>query len=431
MTRMARLVLIVLAVALTAGASPAPSAATERDASGLYNQMLAGWDPATDPDGINLCYRGVFLMYTDVQYPQYEIQQKACACAELILGRVQESGIILRYTDRDNVNSKLMTGLGAWALSTAYWYTGDERYAEAARLAGDYLIADMDHWEATYPAACDDPRTAFQRNGGNNETCLTSYCYTSPNDLGLVALGTGAIAYYGAGGEPYYSYTLKLADATYDMQLADGSWHDGYALKIPTRWDRSCHYVTMAMMGLWMGYKISGDERYAQSLTEAWAWYGGMQAGSGAVYDIWVDGENLYKAPGDDNPHDFLQVDGQTDEKAYFTSASKTYLGEFSFMLAASLLSNVGLDPAGSVRTADYLGSRMVFSNWYVLSYALAAQEPLRVLYLPESRSLSCGFVGANGSPPPVESPFPYALAGGAAGVLILAAAVFAWRMRR
>jgi hypothetical protein len=184
----------------------------------------------------------------------------------------------------------------------------------------------MEEWKSTYPAECDDPRCALARNGGNNESSLTSYCWTSPNDLGLVALGIGAVVYYGAGGDKYHNYCCMLADALYDMQLQDGSWYDGYAYKLPTRWDRSTHYVTMAMMGTWMAYKITGDERYSDSLEASWKWLLQMQNGSGSVYDIWVDDENLYKASqGDDNRHDFLQQNGETNAKEYYSYPFKTF----------------------------------------------------------------------------------------------------------
>ena len=418
---------VLFFIVVVAMASPA---AAEPDAASLYRQMLSTWDPEAEEDGINLCYLCIFLLYADLSSPGYDMQQKAMACAERILSLVQDDGEVLRYPGTANVNSKLITGLGAWALSVAYWYTGDETYAEAARRAADWLMKDMDAWERTYPTVCDDPRTLVQRNGGRNETCLTSYCYTSPNDLGLVGLGIGAVVCYGAGKEPYYGYALKLADALYDMQLKDGSWYDGYALRIPTRWDRSTHYVTMAMMGLWMAYKISGDPRYASSLEGAWAWMAGMQASSGAVYDLWVDDGNLSKVPaGVSNACDFLQVAGQTDVKEYYASPAKTYLGEFSFVLAGAFLTNAGLVAPGDSRTAAYLAARTAYSNWYILSAALRGEEPVRPLPV-FGAVLSLGQEHAGASLVPQSGGHTVVLAGALIVVAIALGAAW-WRRRR
>jgi hypothetical protein len=152
--------------------------------------------------------------------------------------------------------------------------------------------------------------------------------------------------------------------------------------------------------------------RYALALAEAWEWVVDMQVASGAVYDIWVDDANMYKAPGGSNPHDFLQVGGNTDVKEYYSSASKTYLGEFSLMLAAALLGNVGVPAPGAGATADYLGSRMVFSNWYVLSYALGALEPLRVFPAPIAVHGTGGTDGLGGEPGQGTLPYPSFLTG-------------------
>lgn len=351
---------------------------TPEEASDLYQKTSFTWLPAESEDGINLCYRLILLVQMDLALSDPDLQAIAMGYAEEILLRQKASGEVMAQRDVNNVNSKLMTGLGAWALSAAYSYTGEERYASAARLAADYLIDEMEEWESAYPAECDDPRTRLARNQGANESALTSYCWTSPNDLGLVALGIGSVVYYGAGGKDYYDACCKLADALYDMQLSDGSWYDGYAYKIPTRWDRSVHYVTMSMMGLWMAYKISGSERYSGALGQAWEWMQGMQCGSGAVYDIWVDDENLSKAPSSgDNRFDFLQVGGDTNVKEYFDYPFKTYLGEFSFVLSGAFMSNVGLPSEGYLLTKGYLQGRLVISNWYLLSLTMEVNEPI------------------------------------------------------
>jgi len=353
-------------------------ASTPEEGYELYEKTSYAWQDPADEDGINLCYRSILLAQMDLSLADPELQSLALDYFHEILSRQTGSGEIMRYRDGGTVNSKLMTGLGAWALSLAYAYTGDDAYAEAARLAADYLIVEMDEWEDTYPSECDDPRCELARNGGDNSSALTSYCWTSPNDLGLVALGIGAVVYYGAGGDEYYDYCCKLADALYDMQLADGSWYDGYAYTIPSRWDRSTHYVTMAMMGTWMAYKITGDDRYSDSLSASWEWLVDMQISSGAVYDIWVDDENLQKAPeNDDNRYDFLQVDGDTNVKDYYNYAFKTFLGEFSFILSGSFMNNVGLESDGYEVTKQYLDERMAISNWYLLSLTLETEEQI------------------------------------------------------
>ena len=366
--------LFILIVSAFPGVHCSVSEATE-----LYEKTSSAWLPTEVEDGINLCYRFLLLVKIDEAAPDPGLQDLAIEYAEEILSRQTMSGEIYRYRDGGSVNSKLMTGLGAWAMSAAYAYTGDERFMMAARLAADFLIHEMEKWEDTYPSDCDDPRAEVARNGGENTSSLTSYCWTSPNDLGLVALGVGSLVYYGAGGKEYYGHCCHLADAIYDMQLTDGSWYDGYALKIPTRWDRSVHYVTMAMMGTWMAYKISGSEKYERSLNEAWAWMTSMQFYSGAVFDIWVDDGNLYKAPGnDDNRYDFLQVNGDTNEKEYYTYPFKTYLGEFSLMLSGAFMGNVGLDNEDYELTKSYLMERLAISNWYILALVLEDEEPIR-----------------------------------------------------
>ncbi len=375
---MRRYVTTFLLAMLIVGFCP-PVVASTTEATSIYERTLSIWDPVAEEDGINICYRFIFLMYLDMNEPSYSVQQKALQCADAILLRTDKNGEVKRYLDKENVNSKLITGLGAWVLSAAYWYTGNTTYAEAAIRCGDFLIMEMDRWEKTYPAECNDTRCLNQHNGGFNTSSLTSYYWTSPNDLGIVGLGIGALTYYGVAKDPYYGYCIKLADALYDMQLMDGSWHDGYALRIPTRWDRSVHYVTMTMMGLWMAYKISAGTRYGNALEDAWGWLLGMQNHTGAVYDIWVDDANIYKAPlGKDNRYDFLQIGKKTDEKEYFSEPYKTYLGEFSFILAGAMVKNIGFGTPGYSLTKDYLGGRIVFSNWYLLATIIENEEEVR-----------------------------------------------------
>jgi len=354
------------------------SASTPQEAYELYDKTSFVWEDPEVEDGIDLCYRSISLAQMDLALADPQTQELALGYFLEILERQLPSGEIMRYRDGGTVNPKLMTGLGAWAMAVAYSYTGDEMYSDSARAAANFLMGEMDEWESTYPAECDDPRCELARNGGINDSSLTSYCWTSPNDLGLVALGIGAVVYYGAGDTAHYDYCIKLADALYDMQLSDGSWYDGYAYKLPTRWDRSTHYITMAMMGTWMAYKISGDEKYSSSLNESWAWLSEMQNGSGSVYDIWVDDNNMYKASqGTDNRFDFLQVGGDTNEKEYYDYPFKTFLGEFSFMLSGAFMNNVGLDPYGYSETKGYVQDRMAISNWYMLSLTLEMEEPL------------------------------------------------------
>lgn len=335
------------------------------------DQLVHEWEPSADSDGIDLAYRCLFLIYYDVTHRSYEAQTKALRCADILVSRQRESGVIMRREGGANVNDKLMTSIGTWALAAAYGYSGDDRYASAAERGGDFLIDEMRRWEETYPAACDDDHVDRARNGGASETCLTSYCWTSPNDLGIVAAALGALPYHGIGDERYREACMWLADALYEMQLDDGSWYDGYAERYPTRWDRSCHYIAMAMMGPWMAYNITGEERYRTSLEEAWAWLVTMQAPDGSVHDIWVDEVNMHKAPRMDHPHDFTQVDGQTDVKDYHASPAATYLGEFSLLFAASMLEQLGLDSTGAGVTRSRLEGRISFSNWYLLSQVL------------------------------------------------------------
>ncbi|MHC1604479.1 MAG: hypothetical protein ACXQTP_00705 [Candidatus Methanofastidiosia archaeon] len=356
-----------------------PASATGNEALQTYNRMLSAWEPHEEEDMIDLCYISIFLFYLDKHENVPDALHKAVECSDIILQMQDKSGELARFEGKKNVNSKLITGLGAWALSVAYWYTGDKNYAEGAKKAADFLIGEMEKWEKTYPCECDDPRTLNQRNKGDNRSSLESYCWTSPNDLGLVGAGIGSLVYYGVARDPYYDHCLKMADALYDMQLLDGSWYDGYALKIPTRWDRSCHYVAMAMMGPWMAYKISANDKYLESLVDASLWLSGMQYQNGAVYDIWVDDFNLSKTPTQStNKFDFVQVEGKTDVKEYFKEPYKTYLGEFSFLFGKSFLKNVGLDTPNLERTKEYLAGRLVFSNWYILSFVIEEREDVK-----------------------------------------------------
>jgi hypothetical protein len=334
-------------------------------------RLVQEWEPDPSSDGIDLAYRCLFMIYYDTAHRSYEAQTKALRCADILCSRQREEGVVMRYGEGGNVNDKLMTSIATWALAAAYGYSGDERYAEAARRGADFLIGEMERWESTYPSGCDDPHADSARNAGEGETCLTSYCWTSPNDLGIVSAAIGSLAYYGIGDGRYRLACTWLADALYEMQLADGSWYDGYAKRYPTRWDRSCHYVSMAMMGPWMAYNITGEERYRTSLEEAWEWLVAMQGNDGAVYDIWVDDVNMHKAQRTAHPHDFTQVDGQTDVKRYHASPRTTYLGEFSLAFSASMLEQLGLDADEVDATRSYLDGRVSFSNWYLLSQVL------------------------------------------------------------
>ncbi|MCD6467093.1 MAG: hypothetical protein J7L10_04115 [Methanomicrobia archaeon] len=301
--------------------------------------------------------------------------------SEEILDRVieiqKENGEI-----SDNVNSKLSTGLCVFSLIYGYEKTGKEKYKEAALKGGDFLIAEIEEWKATNEIKITEI-SKNARHEGDPKSSLECYYWTSPNDLGIMALGLGALAPYDTG---YSDYARELGDALYSMQLKNGGWYDGYT-QIPVRRDQSSWYVVMAMLGMWQCYKNLGDERYLESLLEAENWFLNMWDG-GSVYDILAYEENYNTSLSEgrveiseDLRFDYKRYE-ETNERDYAASSEYTYYyGEHSFLLAESLLINLGIkvDEEKLKLTFDHILKNRDEdpSNWFLLSLWLVRNREL------------------------------------------------------
>ena len=340
------------------------------EAETTYEKYLKDHDFSQD-NTITLSYEALFLLYLYKEDCDPNILKEGEECLNLIIEKQKENGEI---TNEPNVNPKLYTGVGVWALSLGYSITGKEKYRDHALKGGDFLIEEIERWKKAYPIDCPDERNRNARHEGNMRNSLENYCYSCPNDWGLICAGLGNIVYYTGKRGKYYDYAVLLGETLYRMQLRNGAWYDGYALKIPTRWDISCHYVTMAMLGEWICYKITGEEKYRDSLRDALRWMETMRAEKG-VYDIYIDEKNLSLEKDSfvgkiQNKCDFRQIQGKTNVKKYYSSPEETLLGEYSLFLAESLAENIGLSTERE-KTFEYIKSKNGYSNWYILSLVI------------------------------------------------------------
>ncbi len=344
------------------------------EAENIYEKYFTDHDFSRD-DTITLSYEALFFLYLYKEDQNPDLLKKGEDCLSLIIEKQKENGEI---TNEPNVNPKLYTGIGIWALSLGYEITKKEKYKDSALKGGDFLIDEINAWKKAYPAECPDERNENAKHEGEMRNSLENYCYSCPNDWGLICAGLGSIVYYiGEKGE-YYNYALLLGDTLYNMQLENGAWYDGYALKIPTRWNVSCHYVTMAMLGEWICYKITDDQKYKDSLEEALQWMENMQTERG-VYDIYIDDQNLISekdsfAGNIQNKCDFRQIQGQTNVKKYYSSPEETMLGEYSLFLAETLAEDIGI-VTNREESLEYIKSENGYSNWYILSLVLKENE--------------------------------------------------------
>ncbi len=338
-----------------------------QDAEHVYEQYLHNRD-LTQDDTITLCYEGLFFLHLYQENNDAEILEKSRKCLDLIIQRQKESGEI---TNEPNVNPKLYTGVGTWALSLGYEITENELYKNAALKGGDFLIEEVKKWKKVYPVECPDRRNSDARHKGEMKNSLENYCYSCPNDWGMICVGLGSIVHYIGEEGKYREYTLLLGDTLYRMQLENGAWYDGYALKIPTRWNISCHYVTMALLGEWMCYQITEAQKYKNSIMKAVQWMEEMQTSTG-VYDIYITEQNIplekESFVGEIQSRcDFTQVRGQTNVKMYYATPNKTMLGEYSLLLAETLAEDVGI-ATNRENTLAYIQNHRGYSHWYILS---------------------------------------------------------------
>jgi len=344
------------------------------EAENVYEKYFTDHDFSQD-DTITLCYEALFFLYLYKENQNPDLLKNGEDCLSLIIEKQEQNGEI---TNDPNVNPKLYTGIGIWALSLGYKITQKEKYKDAALKGGNFLIEEINKWKKAYPIECPDERNENARHEGKIRNSLENYCYSCPNDWGLICAGLGSIVYHiGEKGE-YYSYALLLGDTLYNMQLENGAWYDGYALKIPTRWNISSHYVTMAMLGEWICYKITDDQKYRDSVKEALQWMENMQTERG-VYDIYIDDQNLILekdsfAGNIQNKCDFRQIRGQTNVKKYYSSPEETMLGEYSLFLAETLAEDIRIS-TNREESFNYIKSKNGYSNWYILSLVLKENE--------------------------------------------------------
>jgi len=346
------------------------------EAENIYEKYFTDHDFSRD-DTITLCYESLFFLYLYKEDQNPDLLKKGEDCLSLIIEKQKENGEI---TNEPNVNPKLYTGIGIWALSLGYEITKKEKYKDSALKGGDFLIDEINAWKKAYPAECPDERNENAKHEGEMRNSLENYCYSCPNDWGLICAGLGSIVYHIREKGEYYNYALLLGDTLYNMQLENGAWYDGYALKIPTRWNISSHYVTMAILGEWICYKITDDQKYRDSLEEALQWMENMQTERG-VYDIYIDDQNLISekdsfAGHPQNKCDFRQIQGQTNVKKYYSSPEETMLGEYSLFLAETLAEDIGI-VTNREESFDYIKSKNGYSNWYILSLVLKENEDL------------------------------------------------------
>ena len=347
-----------------------------QEADDIYDRYLAERDLSQD-DTITCCYEGLFFLYLYRETKNPDVLERGEEALDLIIGRQEKSGEI---TNDPNVNPKLYTGVGVWALSLGYEITREEKYKDAALKGGDFLIGEVDKWKSAYPLECPDERNTDARHRGEMRTSLENYCYSCPNDWGLICAGLGSIVYYTGERREYSSYAVLLGETLYRMQLDNGAWYDGYALKIPTRWNISSHYVAMAILGEWISHLITGDERYKDAVKKAVKWMEDMQTENG-VYDLYITEKNFEdeKTQFAENPQrrcDFRQVAGQTNVKEYYSSPDETMLGEYSLFLAQTLAEDLNI-ATGREKTLLYIQEHHGYSQWYILSLVLDEGEPL------------------------------------------------------
>ena len=282
---------------------------------------------------IKMGYLAIFLTEIDLERSREMLDR--------IVEMQRETGEI-----GSTVNGKLTTGLCVFSLIVGHEKIGEEAYREAALKGGAFLVGEIEKWKTINEIKITEI-SQDARHSGRPRSSLECYYWTSPNDLGIMALGLGALVPYDS---RYAVYAEELGDALYNMQLANGGWYDGYT-RIPIRRDQSSWYVVMAMLGLWQCYRTTGNERYRESLVEARGWMEQMWD-DGSVYDIFADEENLTAALSegrvigipDDLRCDYERYE-ETNERDYVARSDHTaYYGEHSFLLAHALLIYLGIE---------------------------------------------------------------------------------------
>ncbi|MEA1993651.1 MAG: hypothetical protein U9N35_04570 [Euryarchaeota archaeon] len=313
--------------------------------------------------------------YTAIFLTEFDIER-----SEKIFDRLvevqKENGEI-----NDNINAKLCTGLCVFSLIEGYKRTDMEKYKKAALKGGKFLINEIEDWKEINKIKITEI-SKNARHGGKPQSSLECYYWTSPNDLGIMALGIAALVPYD---KKYREYAEELGDALWKMQLKNGGWYDGYT-RIPIRRDQSSWYAVMAMLGLWQCYKNTENERYKESLIEAQKWFETLWNG-GSVYDILAYKENYEAALSEGRvigspeglKFDYKRYE-ETNKRDYVVSSDYTnYYGEHSFLLAASLLTERGMekDRRKLKNTFAYIMETKEEdpSNWFLLSLWLMRQR--------------------------------------------------------
>jgi hypothetical protein len=310
----------------------------------------------------------ITLEYSALFLSEFE-RERAETILDLLLEYQENNGAI-----SDGINAKLCTGLAVFVLTEGYRITEEERYKEAALKGGDFLIEEIEEWKTINEIKITEI-SQDARHRGVPQSSMECYYWTSPNDLGIMALGLAALAQYDT---QYGIYAEELGDALYRMQLDNGGWYDGYT-QIPIRRDQSSWYVVMAMLGLWGCSTNVDNEAYRESLREAGNWMNSLWDG-GSVYDIHAYEENYETAFAEgrvigtatDRRFDYKRYE-ETDKRDYVARSDYTsYYGEHSFLLANAVLINCGMavDRENLKATFRYILNTKDEdpSNWFLLS---------------------------------------------------------------
>ena len=113
------------------------------EAENVYEKYFTDHDFSQD-DTITLCYEALFFLYLYKENQNPDLLKNGEDCLSLIIEKQEQNGEI---TNDPNVNPKLYTGIGIWALSLGYKITQKEKYKDAALKGGNFLIEEIKKWK--------------------------------------------------------------------------------------------------------------------------------------------------------------------------------------------------------------------------------------------------------------------------------------------